>query len=191
MMQHIAQPLGNIVPDALLLALFNDVEAGEDQRQGAGRDEKRAGVDKHERGQGHDKKQHARQQRPQDAGPKEAGLDTPVGSHQIVLIDQAGNGRELTGIEENLERGTDKGHTKDPPDVERAEQKHDRDGGDDQRLPDVDQNHHALAVQPVHPRADYQAKEQIGQEGRGSGDTQVQRRAGQLEDQQRQGELGE
>src|SRR5260370_38664196 len=42
MMQHIAQPLGNIVPDALLLGLFDDIEAGRGNRQFAGRVKNRA-----------------------------------------------------------------------------------------------------------------------------------------------------
>ena len=63
--------------------------------------------------------------------------------------------------------------------------------GSYRRAGDIRDDHQSFAIDAVHPGADEQAKQEVGEIRRGGGNREIERRASQFEDHQRQRERGE
>jgi hypothetical protein len=135
------------------------VERPADQREGAGRDQERGRVDPQHLLDRRHRDEQPGQERSGDLGGRVAGLDPAVGADQVVAGgDQAGDGRELGGVEGDGQGGAAERDHIHPADRQLAGGGQQRDGGDDSRPGQVGGDHQALAVDPVHPGPDDQAE---------------------------------
>ena len=192
MAEHVAQPFLDVGADGGLLARGVGVEALADRRQRERRHDERPHVDPEHVVDRHlQAEERPADQWPENRGGREAGLDLPVRSDQVVGVDQTRDRRELARLEEDRQRGADEAGAVDPPDVQVMHDRQDGDRRDHGSTQEVDRDHHPLAVQAVGERADHQAEEQVRDHLGCGRDREVDRRAGQLEHEQRQREKRE
>src|SRR5689334_15778276 len=135
----IAQPLNNILEDmfALLLSIPIGIKANCYQEKGKSRKEERSSIKQHKRGNGNKSDQDTGQDRPQNTCGRIASLNPSIGRDKVVLINQTGNGCELTRFKADGQGGMEKADKINPPDREMAPCRHQRNGSNDNRTTNI------------------------------------------------------
>ena len=105
MVEDVLQSFGHVTPDGAgpaACALL--VEANPNESERVRRDHEGRRVHQEHRLDLHHSEHQPGQQRPGHRGPRRAGLDPAVGCDQVLVADQAGDGGELSGFEEDGQR---------------------------------------------------------------------------------------